>query len=270
LPDLPRHSELICDNIQLAEAGFFPALVIFKEETAISTQNGLISVIQAHGIAVPKMLQALYTGRLSTELRQRDGVISPSSVGGCETFAVRQLRGEPKNHAGSPWSLLPDTGTFIHGYLQDVAELSGLLDPRNRELVVTHDDLKICGSVDGVLKLDCPDRFVHYEIKSVANKDLDRVKKTGRPLEKNKPQATTYQLCLGLNETLFHYVGREYCSEPTEILYKQEPEMVKFVVDWCRRVILAAEKADYSVNVWGSAPCNYCRYSDQCRKTFGG
>lgn len=221
-----------------------------------------------------------YQQHLTQELtdnppRDRDGFLSPSSLGRCMTQAVHQMNGEKKiwlpDKMAESQDLL-DIGTMMHQFYQERGMKTGVLT--NCEDFVELPQWKIRGQIDGILTEQKGAKTKRYlfEIKTVNTGKFAMVKKSNMPLREHWPQNLVYMKATGLRETRFLYVERDMLNK-LEVPFKYDAEVMKKVAEWIRAVLKYhktgkyPERGDsYWDKPWDCA--TKCHYHHACKLLY--
>ncbi len=212
----------------------------------------------------------LVSVRNRTPTRDRGGMISPSQVGGCQQWALNQLRAEQRENHSSPWDKpFLDMANLYHDYYQNLSVKAGILEPTSIERRVIYKPLKIGGAIDG--------RFVRngplVDFKTANSRIFSRI--VERNQVKNygvEMQMHCYMKAEHVNDVIVVYINRDTPSQLHEIHYKWDDKVWKDVTDWIEPVILHFEAGtdfeDLARHKLTNQECHGCQYFAHCRGRF--
>jgi len=208
----------------------------------------------------------------------------PSSIGGCKRNIYYQRIGvelEPEKQDCNLVGIC-ESGSNRHEDIQnwvtkmsklgykcewvDVAEYlkahpvdgTRVKEKRNMETKCFNDNLQMSFLCDGIIKFD--GSYYILEIKTeVSYKFQGQVK----PFEEHIEQATCYSLCLGIDNIMFLYEDRNFCSKKT-FLIPITQDMKNVVVDTIFEIEANIEANTTPTKSVNPKDCNYCLYKNRC------
>lgn len=208
----------------------------------------------------------------------------PSSLGGCMRRVVYEVTGEPIDPGYSDPSIA-ESGTDRHARIQyvvsqmkdlgydvewvDVEEYlkirpqtgTRVVEKRGYETKLYNEVLNLSFMCDGIIRFK--GRYYLLEIKTEAN-----FKWQGRvaPEEKHRYQAAAYSVCLGIDQVIFIYEGRDFCTRKAflyEVTEQDKQEKVLGYIEACNDYIakgLLPPKTGFK------SECSYCMFTAACRE----
>lgn len=226
-------------------------------------------------IFLPAYMEHLTKQLTDVPPRNRDGFISPSSLGRCPTQVVHQLNSEKKvwkpEKMAESQDLL-DVATLMHEFYQARGQELGILTNVEEFVEIPH--WKVRGQIDGVLNVEKGAKTKRYlfEIKTVNSFKFSQVKKSGVPLKEHWPQNMVYLKAKGLKETRFLYVERDMLNT-MEVPLRYDPEVMKKVGAWIRMTLHHHKTGTYPArdqSYWDKSwDCeSRCHYHHACKLVY--
>lgn len=166
-----------------------------KQATIIEQNKPNISDIPSFKNALKDSLKQYYENTKDAH-RKIDGYLSVSQFSGnaCQRKAYYQLTNAEKNSDNFNFEsqIILNMGTLIHEYLQEALSQSCHL--ADIEKFIQDDELKICGSIDGIFVSD--DKKILIDFKSCGLNTFEYVKKSGKATKSHLHQLHVYAMIL--------------------------------------------------------------------------
>lgn len=202
--------------------------------------------------------------RNNTQPRNRSGFISPSQIGGCQQWAINQLRGILGENNSDPWiDPFFAVANMIHNLYQSEGVTAGIFHADSIEKWVEYPPLRIGGCIDA--------EFISgplCDFKTVNNYYWDKVQRDNAPLPWHLKQAHSYMLCEDKREMILIYIPRESPQRMKEIRVTWDDKIYKEIEEWCQQVLAKNRSGQDMPELFDWHNCQGCRFFGTNSKKF--
>lgn len=221
------------------------------------------------------------------EQRVPSQTYKPSSLGGCKRNIYFQVTGasldEAKNSSSGIIGIC-ETGSARHEILQtwvsrmnecgydcewvdveqflSTREVAGTIvkEKNGMETKCYNELFNISFLCDGIIKYDGK-----YYILEVKTEDNFKFQKRVTAERKHIAQATAYSICLGINQVIFLYENRNYCTRKS-FLVEITDDMKQEVIGEIEEVENYIAENEIPPKSTDKKDCQYCNYKTMCKK----
>jgi len=190
----------------------------------------------------------------------------PSQIGRCLREVWYQAMNAPAGEAQDAESLLRmylifDIGTYLHVVAQNLCQSAGIMQFKDREILLKSDKIGVIGHEDGEVVIN--GKRYTLEIKTINSRGF-----TGLKVAKHEHrlQASVYMKVRGTDGAIIFYINKDTCElkeflvEPDEMFEEEaKPRIETFFAAYKKKKPPPREG-----NSPASMPCKWCAYQRVC------
>lgn len=222
------------------------------------------------------------------EQRVPSNTYKPSSLGGCKRNMYFQVIGaclDEAKKSGAGIIGICETGSARHEILQtwvsrmnecgydcEWVDVESFLKSRSvagtivkersgMETKCYNEILNISFLCDGIIKYD--GKYYILEIKTEDN--FKHQKRIG-PEKKHISQAAAYSVCLGIDNVIFLYENRNYCTRKSFLVEITDEMKQELVINEIEEIENYRAKSEIPPKSTLKSDCTYCNYKTECKK----